>query len=118
MQNRLWTIRLLVSSSLLVFLLITVNNVQSVYGQTEEGKKIFLENCNECHGGGLFGWLSGAPDIADKTAWSPFLKKGLEEMTASALKGPGIMSPKGGCNKCSEDQIRATVEYIISRTKQ
>ena len=57
-----------------------------------EGKKIFDGGCIACHGAGV----AGAPKFGDKAAWAPRIKTGLDALYASALKGKGIMPPKGG----------------------
>ncbi len=88
-----------------------------VYAQAGEGEKIYSEHCSSCHDGGFFGWLSGAPKTGDLPGWEPFLKKGVDKMVASAIKGTERMDPKGDCDTCTDEQIRKAVEYIVSQTK-
>lgn len=111
--------KLLVTGGILAcFFLMVSQNAQSVYGQTDEGEAIFSEYCSKCHTGGFTGWITGAPKKGDADAWAPYIKNGVDVMTASAIKGIGNMDPKGGCEKCSEEQIRKVVEYIVSQSKK
>ncbi len=107
-----------IASAFLIFIFTSVENVQLVYGQTGEGEKIYSEYCSGCHNGGFIGWISGAPETGDISEWAPFFKKGQDEMTASAIKGAGRMDPKGGCDTCSDEQIKSAVDYIVLKTSQ
>ncbi|MBU3917438.1 c-type cytochrome, partial [bacterium] len=100
------------------FLTFTSIYVKMAYGQPGEGEQIYSEYCGGCHNGGFVGWITGAPETGNKSKWEPFFKKGVDKMTASAIKGVGRMDPKGGCDKCSDEQIRSAVEYIMSKTAQ
>jgi cytochrome c5 len=60
---------------------------------------------------------AGAPKSGDKAAWAPRIKKGEEALVASALKGIGIMPPKGGNASLTEAQIRAAVAYQIKTNR-
>ena len=117
MKKKLLSVLSIISCTLLLFVLASVADTRPVYGQTGEGEKIYTEYCGGCHDGGFWGWLSGAPKTGNKTDWEPALKKGPVEMTATAIKGVGRMDPKGGCETCSDEQIRSAVDYIISKTE-
>ncbi|MBU3916779.1 c-type cytochrome [bacterium] len=104
--------------TLLVFVFTSIESTQLVYGQSGEGEKTYSENCDGCHGGGFVGWLSGAPKTGDRSKWEPILKKSMDEIVISAIKGVGRMDPKGGCDKCSDERIRSAVEYMVSKTTQ
>ncbi len=108
----------LVAYTFFIFIFTSVENVQLVYGQSGEGKKIYSDNCSGCHGGGFLGWLSGAPKSGDISEWEPFLVKGVDVMITSAIKGTSRMDPKGGCDKCSDEQIQRAVEYMLSKATQ
>ena len=82
-----------------------------------DGKKIYEESCDGCHGGGIGGWFSGAPKTGDKELWAPLIEKGLPALIESTLKGVGKMKPNGGCEQCSESDIRAAVEYMVAQSR-
>jgi cytochrome c5 len=56
-----------------------------------------------------------APKTDDKAAWAPFVEQGVEKVTASIMKGKGVMPPKGGA--ASEADVKAAVEYILSQMR-
>ena len=65
-----------------------------------------------CHAAGV----AGAPKLGDKAAWAPRLSAGLDALTASVIKGKGVMAPRGGSN-ASDAEIRASVEYMVNASK-
>ena len=88
-------------------------------GSQSTGQKIYQSVCADCHDGGFWGWLSGAPKLGVKNEWEEFLSKGIPELVDAAIKGTeGGMDPKGGCDDCTNDEIKAAVEYIVSQTQK
>lgn len=85
---------------------------------SSSAEDIYNQTCAGCHNGGLKGWLTGAPKTGDKEAWKILNAKGVEAMTAASIQGFEKMPAKGGCEKCSDEQIKATVEYMASQSKQ
>lgn len=73
-----------------------------------DGKAVWDKACAGCH-------AMMAPKISDKAAWAPFVKMGVDPVTAAVMKGKGMMPPKGGA--ASEADVRASVEYILSQMK-
>lgn len=73
-----------------------------------DGKAVFDKSCAGCHN-------AMKPKIGDKAAWAPLIKQGAAALTASVVKGKGMMPPKGGA--ASEADVKAAVEYIISQSK-
>lgn len=73
-----------------------------------DGKAVWDKACAGCH-------AMMAPKTSDKAAWAPFVKMGVEEVTAVIMKGKGMMPPKGGA--ATEADVRASVEYILSQMK-
>ncbi|HEX7557596.1 MAG TPA: c-type cytochrome [Usitatibacter sp.] len=77
------------------------------------GKATFDAVCSVCHGAGV----AGAPKLADKAAWAPRIKTGIEALHASALKGKGAMPPKGGNPALADADVKATVDYMVAAAK-
>ncbi len=73
-----------------------------------DGKEVWDKRCAGCH-------AVMAPKTADKAAWAPFVKLGVEQVTASVVKGKGAMPAKG--TAASDAEVRASVEYILSQMK-
>jgi len=74
--------------------------------------QLYQGACLACHSTGA----AGAPKIGDAAAWKARLAKGLDSLVTSAINGIGAMPPRGG-SQFNDDQIRATVEYILSESK-
>lgn len=80
-----------------------------------DGKTIYNRSCASCHNTGA----AGAPKVGDTNAWASRIAKGTDALIQSAIKGvPGTaMMPKGTCAACSDDELKATVEYMVSQSK-
>lgn len=85
----------------------------TVYAAT--GEQIYKSACALCHDAGV----SGAPKMGDKAGWAPRIKQGKEAMYTIALKGkPGTaMMAKGGRMDIPDADIKASVDYMIDKSK-
>ena len=77
-----------------------------------EGKAVSEATCAACHNTGV----AEAPKLGDKAAWEPRLKD-LAAIKTSALKGKGVMPPKGGNVALADADVLAAVEYMVSKAK-
>lgn len=77
------------------------------------GKAVYDATCAACHASGA----AGAPKLGDKAAWAPRIATGMAAMTASSLKGKGVMPAKGGNSSLSDADVTAAVEYMVSQSK-
>jgi cytochrome c5 len=76
-----------------------------------DGQKIYQTSCQACHAAGI----AGAPKLGDKAAWAPRIAKGNDALLSSVKNGLKAMPPKGTCMSCSEDELRAAVEYMVGQ---
>jgi cytochrome c5 len=76
-----------------------------------DGQKIYQASCQACHVAGV----AGAPKLGDKDAWAPRIAKGNDALLSSVKNGLNAMPPKGGCMGCSEDELRAAMEYMVEQ---
>ncbi len=76
-----------------------------------DGQKIYQTSCQACHASGV----AGAPKLGDKEAWVPRIAKGNDALLSSVTNGFNAMPPKGTCMSCSEDELRAAVEYMVGQ---
>ncbi|MBP0623032.1 c-type cytochrome [Cupriavidus consociatus] len=76
------------------------------------GKKVYDQVCAACHAAGV----AGAPKFGDKAAWAPRLKEGMDTVHNYALKGKGVMPPKGGYAGPDADVIAAS-DYMANAAK-
>lgn len=74
----------------------------------------FNKSCATCHNAGV----AGAPKFADAAAWAPRVEKGMDALYASTINGlPPAMPQKGMCFSCSDDELRALVDYMVHAAK-
>lgn len=77
----------------------------------------YSKMCFACHDSGV----GGAPKIGDQTVWAERIAQGNEALYKHALEGyqgkTGYMPPKGGCMDCSDEQVKAAVDYLKSKVK-
>jgi cytochrome c5 len=73
------------------------------------GADIYAKSCVACHTSGVL----GAPKLQDAADWAPRLEKGFDAIWQSAIKGINAMPPMGTCSSCSDDDIKAAIEYMI-----
>ena len=74
-----------------------------------DGQKTYNTYCQACHNAGI----ANAPKLGDKAAWEPRLALGIDGLLASAIKGKNAMPPKGTCMACSDDDLKAAIEYMV-----
>jgi cytochrome c5 len=78
-----------------------------------EGKEIYDTKCFTCHAAGV----AGAPKFGDKAAWAPRIETGMDAMMVTVIKGKGAMPPKGTCMDCTDDELKATTQYMVDAAK-
>jgi len=86
------------------------NNVAT---KTEPGEETYQQYCIVCHRDGL----AGAPKFRNEQDWKPRLAgKTLDDLLASSIKGLNAMPAKGTCIKCSDDDLRAAISYMLPKS--
>ncbi|QNP39435.1 c-type cytochrome [Lysobacter solisilvae (ex Woo and Kim 2022)] len=89
---------------------------QVAYGGTTDGSVIFGQLCTGCHTSGA----GGAPTL-DKAHWSARIAQGTETLHKHAIEGftgsAGVMPAKGGNPALTDEQVKATVDWMIGNLK-
>ena len=75
----------------------------------EAGKKLYVSRCMTCHQIAA----TDAPKVDDRFAWEVLLDQGKDRLYEITIKGSGDMPPKGGCRNCSDERLKAAVNYMI-----
>jgi cytochrome c5 len=73
---------------------------------------LYTQACQACHASGA----ANAPKLGDKAAWAPRLALGIDGLTASAIKGKGVMPARGGSTG-TDAEIKAVVTYMVGSVK-
>jgi cytochrome c5 len=76
-------------------------------GNTQLSER-YERSCHTCHGRPG----TGAPLTGFAPAWQAPLKKGLDQLQQHAMQGFNAMPAKGLCNDCSEQDIRALIQFM------
>lgn len=74
---------------------------------------IYNTNCMACHATGA----AGAPKMGDAAAWAARMEKGIDQIYANAVNGFNGMPAKGLCMSCSDDDVKAVVDYIVENSQ-
>ncbi|PCJ27813.1 MAG: cytochrome c5 family protein [SAR86 cluster bacterium] len=71
----------------------------------------YMASCFACHSTGA----ANAPKVGEGNAdaWAPRLEKGMDAVVQNAINGLGAMPPKGLCFTCTDDDLRAVVQYMV-----
>jgi len=76
------------------------------------GETIYKSICASCHSADL----PGTPQLGDTRDWSARLDGGMTALYQSALHGYKGMPERGLCMNCSEQEIKASVDYMIQQS--
>lgn len=79
----------------------------------KSGKDVYAGFCTTCHSAGVM----GAPKFGTAADWAPRVAKGKDTLYTHALGGFNAMPPKGMCAACSDDEIKAAVDYMLDGSK-
>lgn len=86
---------------------------QAALGGTMDGEAIYNDACQACHLAGA----AGAPQLVAEQ-WTERLDKGMETLVDHAINGFNAMPAKGGRMDLSDEQVRASVEYMVDQVEQ
>lgn len=84
-------------------------------GAQASGEDVYKKTCATCHEQGV----AGAPKLGDKAAWEPRIKQGMDTLYTVGLNGkPGTgMAAKGGNSSLSDADVKAAVDYMVSKAR-
>jgi cytochrome c5 len=88
---------------------------QVAYGGTMDGSVVFNNLCTGCHTSGA----GGAPTL-DAAHWTARIAQGKDVLYKHAIEGftgpdGGVMPAKGGNPALTDDQVKATVDWMLSQ---
>lgn len=90
---------------------------QVAYGGTMDGSVIFGNLCTGCHTSGA----GGAPKLDAAGIGARMAEQGMDMLVSKAISGfkgnVGVMPAKGGNPALTDDQVKATVMWMVSQSK-
>lgn len=87
--------------------------VATAAAEPASGEAIYQRNCMACHTTGA----ANAPKIGDAAVWAPRIAKGMDTVMANVKNGLNAMPPKGLCMTCTDDELKAVVDYIFEQSQ-
>lgn len=85
---------------------------QVAYGGTLDGGEIYGQLCTGCHTAGA----AGAPKL-EKSVWGARLAQGKDTLHKHAIEGIRSMPARGGNPSLSDEQVIATVDWMVAQLK-
>lgn len=83
-------------------------------GEARDGETVYNTKCMACHATGA----AGAPKLGDAADWAArSAERGIDGLYTSAISGFQGMPAKGLCMDCSDDELKAAVDYILENSK-
>ena len=86
---------------------------ESASSGPRSGSEVYDAACMACHTTGA----AGAPVIGNADQWGPRIEKGMDTLIDHAINGFNAMPAKGGCASCSDEEIVASIEFIIEQSQ-
>lgn len=78
-------------------------------GGARSGEEVYNSACVACHSIGV----AGAPKFGT-SEWADRAAKGIDNLLATAISGINAMPAKGTCATCSDDELKAAIEYMLN----
>jgi cytochrome c5 len=75
------------------------------------GAERYKSTCSVCHETGV----AGAPKFRNAAEWKSRMDVGIDGMLKIAIQGKGGMPPRGTCMQCSDEELKATIEYMLPK---
>ncbi len=75
-----------------------------------DAEQAYKATCFACHGTGA----AHSPEVGDQIEWEIRMEKGMDTLVQNTISGlNGIMPPRGLCATCSDEQLRAIVDFMV-----
>ena len=80
-----------------------------------DAEATYMVSCFACHSTGA----AGAPLVGEGNGadWTSRLEKGMDAVVANAINGVNSMPAKGLCFTCTDADLAAIVEYMVSSSQ-
>ncbi len=88
--------------------------LKSIEHNPKGSEKIYQHFCQNCHSEHPLIPI-GAPRLGDTKAWQTRIAKGKKLILQHTLEGYHLMPARGGCFECSDAQLEAVVDWMMSK---
>lgn len=89
-------------------------NTLAAEGDEFDAAQAYQGTCFACHGTGA----AHAPVVGDVIEWEIRLEKGFDTLLLNTINGlNGIMPQRGLCTDCTDDELKAIIEYMLENSK-
>jgi cytochrome c5 len=79
-----------------------------------DAERTYMQSCAACHNSGA----AGAPRVGNAADWAPRAEKGFDVLVLNTINGlGGVMPAKGLCFTCSDEDLKALVQYMLDKSK-
>lgn len=78
-----------------------------------EVERVYMQSCWACHNSGA----AGAPKVGNAADWAPRIAKGMDTLLVNATNGINSMPAKGLCFTCTEDDLKALIQYMVDSSQ-
>ncbi len=90
------------------------NNTIAAEAKKFDALAAYQGSCAACHETGA----AHAPEVGDVIEWEIRLEKGFDTLVQSTINGlNGMMPPRGLCVDCSDDDLKAIVEFMLESSQ-
>jgi cytochrome c5 len=76
-------------------------------------EEIYNTSCTLCHATGI----TESPILGNVEQWAPRIAQGMDTLYEHALVGFNAMPMKGACMTCSDEEIIATVDWMVEQSQ-
>ena len=98
---------------ILFLMLVGATSLYATESNDFDAAKKYQGTCFACHGTGQ----AHAPVVGDVIEWEIRLEKGLDTLVQSTINGlNGMMPARGLCTDCSDEQLKAIVDYMLDQS--
>lgn len=77
------------------------------------GEEVYKFICSSCHSI----TSPGIPKLRSKSDWKERVAKGKEQLYINAIQGLNGMPERGYCADCSDEEVKAAVDYMLSTVR-
>lgn len=81
----------------------------SLISESRTTEEIYTQACAFCHDRGM----AGAPIYANAFSWGQRVNKRIDTLTYNVKYGLNTMPAMGLCADCTDEELRAVVQYMI-----